>query len=144
MVQGELFKKTILFDSSKGTKKCSKCSLDLPLNAFSSCHGGTYLRPECKKCMRDIAKSREDMRIIHGMPDEDTYICPICLGNSEEVGDLQNRTAWVLDHCHITNKFRGWLCHKCNRALGNFNDNVDILKRAIKYLTKKDNNETNT
>ena len=78
------------------------------------------------------------------MPDEDTYICPICLGNSEEVGDLQNRTAWVLDHCHVTNKFRGWLCHKCNRALGNFNDNVDILKRAIKYLTKKDNNETNT
>jgi|TARA_R100000482_G_C5101487_1_gene135861 hypothetical protein len=144
MVQGELFKKTNLFDSSKGTKKCSKCSLDLPLNAFSSCHGGTYLRPECKKCMRDISKSREDMRRVHGMPDEDTYICPICLGNSEEVGDLQNRTAWVLDHCHVTNKFRGWLCHKCNRALGNFNDNVDILKRAIKYLTKKDKNETNT
>ena len=144
MVQGELFKKTNLFDSSKGTKKCSKCSLDLPLNAFSSCHGGTYLRPECKKCMRDISKSREDMRRVHGMPDEDTYICPICLGNSEEVRDLQNRTAWVLDHCHVTNKFRGWLCHKCNRALGNFNDNVDILKRAIKYLTKKDKNETNT
>tara|TARA_A100001391_G_scaffold161170_2_gene119990 strand:- start:232 stop:669 length:438 start_codon:yes stop_codon:yes gene_type:complete len=116
------------------TKKCSKCSLDLPLNAFSSCHGGTYLRPECKKCMRDIARSREEIRKVHGMPHEESYICPICLGNSKEVGDSQNRTAWVLDHCHISNKFRGWLCHKCNRALGNFNDNVDIIKRAIIYL----------
>jgi hypothetical protein len=142
-MQQELFGDTPFFDTKSETKKCSKCKNELPLNAFSDCHGGTYKRPECKKCMRDMAKSREAIRKQYGMPDEDTYKCPICLGSSEEVGDLQNRTAWVLDHCHKTNTFRGWLCHKCNRALGNFNDDIGILQRAIKYL-KGTNNETNT
>jgi len=139
-MQQELFSETVFFDEEGDTKECSKCKKVLPTNAFSSCHGGTYLRPECKKCMRDMAKSREEIRKIHGMPNEKTYICPICLGTAEEVGDVQNRTAWVLDHCHTTNTFRGWLCHKCNRGLGNFNDRIDILKRAVLYLSK--NKET--
>ena len=26
------------------------------------------------------------------------------------------------DHCHVTEKFRGWLCRKCNNALGMVDD----------------------
>ena len=88
-MQQELFSETVFFDKEGDTKECSKCKKVLPTNAFSSCHGGTYLRPECKKCMRDMAKSREEIRKIHGMPNEKTYICPICLGTAEEVGDVQ-------------------------------------------------------
>ena len=33
-----------------------------------------------------------------------------------------------------TNKIRGLLCSNCNRGLGHFKDNIDILKSAIKYL----------
>jgi hypothetical protein len=64
------------------------------------------------------------------------YTCPICLGTEEEVkgkGNTKNGP-WVIDHCHETDAFRGWLCHKCNRSLGGFDDSVDILSRAIKYL----------
>jgi len=143
MTQQELFGDDVFFDTEADTKKCSKCKKHLPLNAFSLCHGQTYLRPECKQCMRSMSKVREAIRKQHGMPNEDTYVCPICLGTAEEVGDLQNRTAWVLDHCHTTHKFRGWLCHKCNRSLGGFNDSIDTLKRAIQYL-QGDPDETNT
>ena len=40
----------------------------------------------------------------------------------------------VIDHDHETGKFRGWLCRRCNIALGKFNDDIPTLKNAIKYL----------
>lgn len=39
-----------------------------------------------------------------------------------------------MDHNHESNKFRGMLCNHCNRGLGNFKDNIEILKKAILYL----------
>jgi hypothetical protein len=41
-----------------------------------------------------------------------------------------------IDHCHDTNNVRGLLCNDCNLALGQFNDNTDIMDNAIKYLEK--------
>ena len=70
------------------------------------------------------------------MPKNTNYKCPICLGTSDKVNGLGGKKsgAWVIDHCHETESFRGWLCHTCNRCLGGFKDDEDILKRAIKYL----------
>ena len=42
----------------------------------------------------------------------------------------------VFDHNHTTNKFRGWLCGRCNTGLGLFGDKLEILELAIKYLKK--------
>lgn len=39
-----------------------------------------------------------------------------------------------MDHNHKTEKFRGMLCSHCNRGLGNFKDNIEILEQAILYL----------
>jgi len=39
-----------------------------------------------------------------------------------------------IDHDHNSGEIRGLLCHKCNTALGLFQDNVDFLKIAIVYL----------
>lgn len=39
-----------------------------------------------------------------------------------------------LDHCHKTNKFRGWLCAKCNMGIGHLGDDLDGLRAAVKYL----------
>jgi hypothetical protein len=40
----------------------------------------------------------------------------------------------AVDHDHKTNKVRGLLCNACNKGLGHFHDNVELLQKAINYL----------
>lgn len=42
----------------------------------------------------------------------------------------------VFDHCHATGVFRGWLCNRCNRTLGQVNDSAELLLKMIKYLER--------
>ena len=116
------------------TKVCTKCHQEKPLSAFSKSSGANFYRPECKSCNNELTRVRNDLREKYGMPDED-YTCPICLRNAEEVDGKGGKAGpWVIDHCHKTDKFRGWLCHSCNRGLGGFEDNTLRLKRAMTYL----------
>ena len=43
----------------------------------------------------------------------------------------------VVDHDHSNGDIRGLLCPLCNMGLGNFNDSIENLKRAILYLQKE-------
>jgi hypothetical protein len=47
---------------------------------------------------------------------------------------LKMKSAWVVDHDHSNGNFRGWVCGKCNRALGNFGDDLTKVRNAVKYL----------
>jgi hypothetical protein len=40
----------------------------------------------------------------------------------------------VVDHNHATDKIRGLLCDHCNKGLGFFKDNTDLLTEAINYI----------
>lgn len=51
-------------------------------------------------------------------------------------GNPQTHKAMCLDHCHVTNKFRGWLCDGCNTSIGKLGDNLEGLQRAIEYLKR--------
>lgn len=42
----------------------------------------------------------------------------------------------VLDHCHETGAFRGWLCDPCNVVLGLVKDNPEVLERLAEHLRK--------
>lgn len=41
-----------------------------------------------------------------------------------------------IDHCHVTNQFRGFLCGRCNTGLGQFQDSFQNCIRAADYLRK--------
>ena len=51
--------------------------------------------------------------------------CAVCLSNCERL---------YVDHDHQTEKVRGLLCQTCNTGLGMFQENVDTLLQAVKYL----------
>lgn len=57
-------------------------------------------------------------------------VCAIC-GASEPGGKAR---VWHVDHCHTSNRVRGLLCGPCNRGLGQFRDDIDRLKTAVRYL----------
>jgi Recombination endonuclease VII/Arm DNA-binding domain len=40
------------------------------------------------------------------------------------------------DHCHATGAARGWLCDKCNRALGMLGDDLEGVEQVRQYLLK--------
>jgi hypothetical protein len=121
------------------TKTCNKCNLTLHVSSFSSHSGANYLRPECRKCNAELSKVRNSLR-SSTTPPADDHVCPICLLDAKQTAGKGNKRngSWVLDHSHTTDTARGWLCHRCNRAIGSFGDDVDIMKRAIRYLLNEE------
>lgn len=69
------------------------------------------------------------------MLDEQNGCCKICK-NPETAKNVKygNTMMLAVDHNHQTGKVRGLLCSRCNPALGAFNDSIETLKLAIKYL----------
>jgi hypothetical protein len=41
-----------------------------------------------------------------------------------------------VDHNHITGKVRGFLCPNCNKGLGHFLDDSDLLRKAADYIDR--------
>ena len=66
-------------------------------------------------------------------------VCAIC--NHPEVAKHKSgiTLSLAVDHNHITGQIRGLLCHKCNRAIGLLRDDINIIKKTVKYL--ENNNE---
>lgn len=52
--------------------------------------------------------------------------CAIC--------GIKSERALAVDHDHTTGAVRGLLCKGCNTGLGNFGDDVEKLRSAIRYL----------
>jgi hypothetical protein len=61
---------------------------------------------------------------FQAMVDAQGGLCAIC----------RTRRAKHLDHDHSTQTTRAALCFPCNRGLGKFRDDPEIIRRAIAYL----------
>ena len=60
--------------------------------------------------------------------------CAICGSDNPR---HKTKSEFDLDHCHATGAIRGVLCSPCNRALGLFQDDPEVLQRAIDYLKRR-------
>jgi len=54
--------------------------------------------------------------------------CAIC-GTQEDLH---------IDHCHTTNRIRGYLCSYHNKAIGLLQEDITLFHMAIDYLTPPD------
>ena len=134
-------------------KECEQCGATKTLDQFKLVSPKRVPRRFCIECYtqnRRKSKSGEkpyDERACHldrtysitpedydRMLQEQGNKCAICLGDDPKSPRRVNH--WYIDHCHKTGKVRGLLCNACNRAIGNFNDDVSNLHRAIEYLAK--------
>jgi hypothetical protein len=69
------------------------------------------------------------------MLEDQNHACAIC-SRPERSSQTKKGEPKMLavDHCHSTGKIRGILCSHCNRALGLFEDKIDLLQKAANYL----------
>lgn len=135
--------------SNRETKYCSDCQQEHPVSEFgknSAAYDG--LTAYCKVHHEERGRLNRAknygsgrayrLKYRHGitieqyeqMLEAQDHKCAICLRYPKN--NLKN--PWHVDHDHATGKVRGILCHSCNTALGNFNDDPEILEKALEYL----------
>lgn len=137
------------------TKHCTKCKQELSIAEFSKDAAiKSGLRSRCRKCSAKGSKNwrrenpvghrRNNLRRLYGITLEDYTkllrqqkgVCAIC--GEPETRIVHNKlSALSVDHCHKTGLVRGLLCSSCNLVIGNANDSLDILQRAIIYLKQR-------
>lgn len=122
-------------------KPCTRCKVEKPLTL-------EYFPPHnkvksgfdswCRACrsvyrseinrgkFRDVI-SDEQLKEIK----ESVTECVIC-GSEETL---------VVDHDHVSGKVRGMLCNHCNRGLGHFRDDPQLLQFAAQYLNASSDDE---
>jgi hypothetical protein len=70
------------------------------------------------------------------MSEKQNHSCAICEEKETAVDAKGAERFMPVDHCHKTGKIRALLCSSCNKALGGFKDNPDLLRKAAKYIEK--------
>ena len=123
-----------------GLLKCTKCGCDKPATAeFFPLHNKKKngLDSWCRSCRSTYRNSINRGKFRNVISDDtlielksSTHECTIC-GSNEPL---------VVDHDHATGKVRGMLCNHCNRGLGHFRDDPDLLEFARIYLLSSSGN----
>jgi|TARA_R110000744_G_C19298776_1_gene555493 hypothetical protein len=110
------------------TKMCKKCNIEKPITEYRLYRRATGDKDsrdsKCKTCssyQTEIAKA------LRKVAPEYKGFCECC---SKEY------TNPVLDHCHDTESFRGWLCPPCNLGIGILGDRLKDVRNALMYLER--------
>ena len=130
---------------SKIRGKCSECGTGTTKKAAIRCAKCNYA---FKKVHADLKKYRADWHRLkkYGLTAEEFEAfwivfrgkCGICKNDLKL--PIQSRgqplDVVAVDHDHVTGQVRGLLCNACNKGLGLFKDNPEIMKNAIRWVSK--------
>lgn len=149
---------------SPGHSKCRKCCrenfkrsaeswrIDQSPRLCKVCHKikRIFMYPSvCRSCSQKRTRTRSPLidrshhlREIYDirLEDYDAMLsaqhgrCAICL--ADRPARSRRFTHFAVDHNHTTDKIRGLLCFDCNRGLGNFKDDPQLLLTAALYLER--------
>ena len=124
-------------------KTCCTCRTEKPLGDFNIMRASKDGRQnQCRACNVNATQARKLRQFGLSQDEYDEMLvaqgggCAICGGHSRD----GSRLAIDHDHSCCAGKFscgkcvRGLLCGECNRALGKFGDNYDLVARAAAYL----------
>jgi hypothetical protein len=132
-------------------KVCRICKQEKPEDAFEWNYTTKHnsRRHQCKTCRNVQRKTWESrhgdglrdrsLKRLYGMTREDYHKmseaqdnkCYIC-NKINDFGPWKNKL--VVDHNHKTDEVRKLLCDKCNKGLGQFNDDIELLLKAADYI----------
>jgi Autographiviridae endonuclease VII len=106
-------------------RRCTGCGELKPLTAF---HASKWrkTRRRCKDCRRE-RKYGLTAEAYRALLARQKGKCAIC----------RRKRNLVVDHNHTTGVVRGLICQPCNMGIGGLEDDVILLRRAIKYLNKE-------
>lgn len=119
-------------------KSCTRCKISKPLNASQfPLHNKTLdgFDSWCRRCRSTYRNEIRRGRFRNVISDVNlkelitsTASCVIC--------DVKftSESYKVVDHDHKTEEIRGILCNHCNRGLGHFRDDPDLLEYARIYI----------
>lgn len=127
-------------------QQCRTCNTPKPFEFFAVNQSyKTGRATECKICAGIKAKERYRCPVKTAVW---KYKIPVDAAKAlvfaeacEICGQAQKtKKSMCIDHNHTTGKIRGALCDLCNKGLGQFRDNRELLLKAEKYLEKHANN----
>lgn len=122
--------------NDKGEKLCISCQRYKPPNEFYK-NKKNNLHSLCKECSPKDSKEyhKEVYRYKkYDITKEDFEQLVENQGGKCKICNKRLNEEIHIDHNHRTGKVRGVLCGKCNKGLGQFEDDITILTNAIKYL----------
>jgi Recombination endonuclease VII len=104
-------------------KTCVYCKIEKDIVEFPK-HSlyKDNLDMRCRDCIKKHVKIRKE---LHKNAPPKPEFCECC-------GEIPRK--WCLDHDHKTDKFRGWLCDKCNTGIGKLGDDLEGVMKAVKFL----------
>ena len=115
-------------------RSCKECGVVIDERNRVFCHsmdhgnkisGNPYIKGDCRPCHNRLGRVRHQLKKKHPAPAAGTP-CTCC-------GAVRKLH---LDHCHRTDKFRGWVCSNCNTMIGLAGESIRGLENGIRYLER--------